>query len=47
MNNDFIGKKLPLIGGRSGMGLEIARLIPERNGKTRTDILSTGEEMKV
>jgi NAD(P)-dependent dehydrogenase (short-subunit alcohol dehydrogenase family) len=33
MNNDFAGKKLLVIGGSSGMGLETARLILERGGE--------------
>jgi NAD(P)-dependent dehydrogenase (short-subunit alcohol dehydrogenase family) len=33
MNSDFTGKKLLVIGGASGMGLETARLILERGGE--------------
>jgi NAD(P)-dependent dehydrogenase (short-subunit alcohol dehydrogenase family) len=33
MNNDFAGKKLLVIGGSSGMGLETARLMLERGGQ--------------
>jgi NAD(P)-dependent dehydrogenase (short-subunit alcohol dehydrogenase family) len=33
MNNDFAGKKLLVIGGTSGMGLETARLILELGGE--------------
>lgn len=33
MNNDFAGKKLLVIGGSSGMGLETARAILERGGQ--------------
>lgn len=33
MNSDFAGKKLLVIGGTSGMGLETARLILERGGE--------------
>jgi len=33
MNNQFAGKKLLVIGGTSGMGLETARMILEQGGK--------------
>jgi NAD(P)-dependent dehydrogenase (short-subunit alcohol dehydrogenase family) len=33
MNSDFTGKKVLVIGGTSGMGLEAARLILERGGE--------------
>ena len=33
MNNDFAGKKLLVIGGTSGMGLETARVILEHRGQ--------------
>jgi NAD(P)-dependent dehydrogenase (short-subunit alcohol dehydrogenase family) len=33
MNTDFTGKKVAVIGGTSGMGLEAARLILERGGE--------------
>ena len=44
MNNDFTGKKLLVVGGTSGMGLETAKLILERGGK----VFVTGlHELKV
>lgn len=33
MNNQFAGKKLLVIGGTSGMGLETARMILEQGGQ--------------